>query len=74
MPRPGGNPGLQKYEFEQKYNWSEPCSKGIYLRLPPAMKEAMNELNISSEDIRQMIGDRIKSEDEEMFEKIVKKQ
>lgn len=70
--RPGGNPELKKHEFQQKHNWSESCSKGIYLRLPPLMKEAMDELDISQEDIRQMIGDRIKSKDKKLFQKIVK--
>lgn len=72
MPNPNGNPGLKKYEFEQKYNWSEPCSEGIYLRVPPAMKEAMNDLEISSEDIRQMISKHIRDEDEELFNKLIR--
>jgi hypothetical protein len=36
--RPGGNPELQDYKFEQKYDWDEPCSEKITLRLPPSMK------------------------------------
>lgn len=39
--RPGGNPDLAKYHFEQKYDWDEPCSEKMTLRLPPSMKEAI---------------------------------
>ena len=38
MARPGGNPGLKEYQFEQKYDWDEPCTERMTLRLPPSMK------------------------------------
>ena len=39
--RPGGNPDLKKYQFKQKYDWDEPCSDKMTLRLPPSMKTAI---------------------------------
>lgn len=41
--RPGGNPALKDYQFEQKYGWDEPCSEKMTLRLPPSMKNAIKE-------------------------------
>ncbi len=43
MARPGGNPDLKKYHFEKKYDWDEPCSERMQIRLPPSMKEAIKE-------------------------------
>ena len=42
MSRPGGNPNLKKYHFEQKYSWDEPCTALKSLRLPPSMKAAID--------------------------------
>ena len=39
--RPGGNPDITKYSFQQKYDWDEPCSEKMTLRLPPSMKAAI---------------------------------
>lgn len=39
--RPGGNPELEKYQFEQKYDWEESCTERMQLRMPPSMKEAI---------------------------------
>jgi hypothetical protein len=39
--RPGGNPQLEKYQFEQKYDWDEPCSDKMTIRMPPSMKAAI---------------------------------
>ena len=39
--RPGGNPEITKYGFQQKYDWDEPCSEKMTLRLPPSMKAAI---------------------------------
>ena len=39
--RPGGNPEITKYSFQQKYDWDEPCSERMTLRLPASMKEAI---------------------------------
>jgi hypothetical protein len=38
MARPGGNPALKEYQFEQKYDWDEPCTEKMTLRMPPSMK------------------------------------
>lgn len=43
MPRPGGNPDIKDYGFKQKYEWSEPCSEKMTIRLPPSMKEAIKK-------------------------------
>jgi hypothetical protein len=45
--RPGGNPELEKYHFEQKYDWDEPCTEKMTLRLPPSMKAAIKAGEIS---------------------------
>ena len=39
--RPGGNPELEKYQFEQKYDWPESCTEKMTIRLPPSMKAAI---------------------------------
>ena len=41
MARPGGNPDLKKYQFEQKYDWDEACTERMQLRMPPSMKAAI---------------------------------
>ncbi len=41
--RPGGNPELEKYQFEQKYDWAESCTEKMTIRLPPSMKKAIKE-------------------------------
>jgi hypothetical protein len=41
--RPGGNPELEKYQFQQKYDWDEPCTERMQLRMPPSMKAAIKE-------------------------------
>lgn len=43
MPRgrPGGNPELEKYQFEQKYDWTESCTEKMTIRMPPRMKAAI---------------------------------
>ena len=45
--RPGGNPGLQKYQFQQKCDWDESCTERMQLRMPPSMKKAIKEGLIS---------------------------
>jgi hypothetical protein len=39
--RPGGNPELEKYQFQQKYDWDEPCTEKMTLRMPQGMKAAI---------------------------------
>ena len=29
--RPGGNPDLKKYQFQQKYDWDEPCTERMQI-------------------------------------------
>ena len=41
MSRPGGNPDITKYSFAQKYDWDEPCTDRMQLRMPPNMKAAI---------------------------------
>lgn len=37
--RPGGNPAIENYQFEPKYNYGdETCSEKLTLRLPPSLK------------------------------------
>ncbi|EDX82693.1 hypothetical protein S7335_995 [Synechococcus sp. PCC 7335] len=43
MARPGGNPQISDYSFEQKHEWSQPCSAIKSLRMPEAMKVAVSE-------------------------------
>ena len=55
--RPGGNPDLEKYQFQQKYEWEQPCSEKVSLRVPPFMKEAIKagEIKNWQEVVRQAI-------------------
>lgn len=39
--RPGGNPDFKKYQFQQKYEWDEPCAEKMTLRMPYSMKKAI---------------------------------
>ncbi len=39
--RPGGNPDLEKYQFQQKHDWDESCTERMQLRMPPSMKKAI---------------------------------
>ena len=41
--RPGGNPNITDYAFEQQHSWSEPCSVGKTLRMPPLMAQFIKE-------------------------------
>lgn len=41
MARKGGNPELERYQFEQKHKWDEPCSERMQIRMPPSMKAAI---------------------------------
>jgi hypothetical protein len=39
--RPGGNPEIEKYQFDRKYKWGEPCTEKMTIRMPPSMKAAI---------------------------------
>lgn len=41
--RPGGNPDITDYAFEQQHSWSEPCKASKTLRMPPTMARFLSE-------------------------------
>ena len=41
--RPGGNPNISDYSTVRTHQWSEPCSVGKTLRVPPLMNEAIKQ-------------------------------
>ena len=41
--RPGGNPDIGDYAFEQKHEWTQPCSAVKTLRMPPLMSQAIKK-------------------------------
>ncbi len=55
MARPGGNPEIVKYSFKQKYEWDEPCSAKMTLRLPPSLYEQIKQIPNWQEEVRQAI-------------------
>ena len=61
MARPGGNPNIKDYGFPQKYEWAEPCSEKMTLRMPPAMKQAIKsgEIEDWQEIARQAIAQNL---------------
>ncbi|MGK7895077.1 MAG: hypothetical protein AB4372_16015 [Xenococcus sp. (in: cyanobacteria)] len=61
--RPGGNPDLKKYQFEQKYDWDEPCSAKMTLRMPPSLYKKLKELPDWQEKARQAIATIVESEE-----------
>ncbi len=62
MPRPGGNPEIVKYGFKQKYEWDEPCSAKMTLRLPPSLYEQIKQVPDWQEEVRQAIASIVESE------------
>ena len=65
MPRgrPGGNPGLEKYQFQQKYDWDESCTAVLTLRVPPSMKQVIKDKKIKwAEVCRKAIAAEIEKE------------
>lgn len=61
--RPGGNPDLKKYQFQQKYDWDEPCTERMQIRMPPSMKKAIKDGLIKDwqEVCRQAIAEKLQS-------------
>ncbi len=53
--RPGGNPDLEEYQFEQKYDWDEPCTAKMTLRLPPSLYAEIKKLPNWQERVRKAI-------------------
>ena len=62
MPRPGGNPEIVKYSFKQKYEWDEPCSAKMTLRLPPSLYEQLKQVPDWQEEVRQAIASLVRAE------------
>lgn len=62
MARPGGNPELKKYKFEQQYGWSEPCSAKMTLRLPPSQYARLKEISNWQEKVREAIATLLERE------------
>lgn len=50
--RPGGNPDLEEYQFEKKYDWDEPCTAKMTLRLPPSLYREVKEIPNWQEKVR----------------------
>ena len=59
MSRPGGNPDISKYSFKQQYDWDEPCTAKMTLRLPPSLYENLKQLDNWQEVARQAIAKAI---------------
>ena len=53
--RPGGNPELEKYQFQQKYDWGESCTERIAVRLPPTLNRELKKVENWQEFTRQAI-------------------
>ena len=62
MPRPGGNPDIVKYGFKQQYDWDEPCSAKMTLRMPPTLYQELKTVPGWQEKVRQAIASIVKSE------------
>lgn len=60
--RPGGNPELEKYQYEQIYNWDEPCTAKMTLRMPPSLYEKLREIENWQEFTRVAIAKAIEEE------------
>ena len=53
--RPGGNPDLEEYQFEQNYDWDEDCTAKMALRLPPSLYAEIKKLPNWQERVRKAI-------------------
>ncbi len=62
MPRPGGNPDIVKYSFKQKYEWDEPCTAKMALRMPPTLYEELKTVPEWQEKVRQAIAKIVEAE------------
>ena len=59
--RPGGNPGLKKYQFKQKYNRDESCTSKMGLRLPPSLHEELKKIPNWHEKVREAIAEIVEN-------------
>ncbi|MGK7896494.1 MAG: hypothetical protein AB4372_23465 [Xenococcus sp. (in: cyanobacteria)] len=55
--RPGGNPNIADHGFKQKYEWDEPCTASIALRLPPSIHKKLKQIPDWQELVRQAIAE-----------------
>ena len=62
MNRPVGNPEIEKNHFEQQYNWDEPCSAKLTLRLPPTLYGNLREIEKWQEKTRVAIANLIEEQ------------
>lgn len=61
--RPGGNPDLEAHQFEKKYDWDEPCTASLSLRIPPNIKEKLKKLPNWQERVRRAIAKELEKEE-----------
>jgi hypothetical protein len=59
MSRPGGNPELKKYQFQQQYNWNESCTAKLSLRIPPSHYQSLKKIENWQEKVRVAIANLI---------------
>ena len=62
MPRPGGNPDIVKYGFKQQYDWDEPCSAKMTLRMPPTLYQELKTVPGWQEKVRRAIASIVEAE------------
>ena len=62
--RPGGNPEITKYSFQQKYEWDEPCTAKMTLRMPPSLNEKLKGIKDWQEFTRQAIAKAIEEKED----------
>ena len=60
--RPGGNPEIKKYGFKQQYDWDEPCTAKLTLRLPPSQYAKLKELENWQEKLREAIAELLEQQ------------
>ena len=60
--RPGGNPDIGKYSFKQQYDWDEPCTAKMSLRVPPTLFEQVKQLPNWQEKVRQAMASLVELE------------
>ena len=53
--RPGGNPELEEYQYQQKYDWDEPCTAQFNIRLPPSLLAELKKIEGYQELVRRAI-------------------
>ncbi len=62
MSRPGGNPELDKHQYEKQYNWDEPCSAQFNIRMPPSLLKELKQIDNYQEKTRKAIANLVEEE------------